>query len=202
MMSPGFIERSASRMMPLTKFETIFCRPKPRPTPIAPLNTANAVRSMPTVLSPISSASDTSTILQQVAGQRLHRRAEPRELLDPAAEQPGQASATHNSTAISSTALMTISSDSRTVPMVRAALSSTLMVGANSPVMSSAATIQAAVATSRASSASRNSSVEIAQHDPQRHQRRGNPDQPKSTPKPSADPLGRRPAAARRRPAP
>ena len=60
--SPGFIERSSSRMMPLTKFDTIFCRPKPMPTPTAPLKTANAVRSMPTALRPISSATEISAI--------------------------------------------------------------------------------------------------------------------------------------------
>ena len=47
MTSPGLIDLSASRMMPLTKFDTIFCRPKPRPTPIAPENNASAERSMP-----------------------------------------------------------------------------------------------------------------------------------------------------------
>src|SRR5437773_1160367 len=53
-------------MMPLTKFETIFCRPKPSPTPTAPLNTAKAVRSMPTVLRPITIASVTSTIFTRL----------------------------------------------------------------------------------------------------------------------------------------
>src|SRR4051794_40033384 len=66
MMSPGLIERSASRMMPLTKFETIFCKPKPSPTPIAPLNTVNAVRSIPTAFSPISSARIISAILTRL----------------------------------------------------------------------------------------------------------------------------------------
>ena len=63
MTSPGFIERSSSRMIPLTKFDTIFCRPKPRPTPTAPLKTAKAVRSMSTALRPISSATEISAIL-------------------------------------------------------------------------------------------------------------------------------------------
>ncbi len=33
--------------MPLTRLETIFCRPKPKPTPIAPENSASTDRSMP-----------------------------------------------------------------------------------------------------------------------------------------------------------
>ena len=52
--------------MPLTKFETIFCNPKPSPTPIAPLRTVNAVRSIPTALTPISSARNTSAILTRL----------------------------------------------------------------------------------------------------------------------------------------
>src|SRR5258708_3776584 len=66
MTSPGFIERSSSRMIPLTKFDTIFCRPKPMPTPTAPLKTAKAVRSMPTALRPISSATEISAILMRL----------------------------------------------------------------------------------------------------------------------------------------
>ena len=73
---------------------------------------------------------------------------------------------------------MTISSGRRSVPMVSATLSSAVVVGASSPVMSSAATIQAAVATSRASSASRRQHGRDPQHDPQRHQRGGNADKP------------------------
>ena len=33
--------------MPLTRFDTIFCKPKPRPTPTAPENSASTERSMP-----------------------------------------------------------------------------------------------------------------------------------------------------------
>jgi hypothetical protein len=51
--SPGFTDLSASRMMPLTRLDTIFCRPKPTPTPTAPENTASAEMSMPTALSTI-----------------------------------------------------------------------------------------------------------------------------------------------------
>ena len=51
--SPGLIDLSASRMMPLTRLDTIFCKPKPRPTPTAPEKNASAERSMPTVESTI-----------------------------------------------------------------------------------------------------------------------------------------------------
>ena len=48
--SPGFTDLSASRMMPLMKLATIFCRPKPMPTPAAPVKIASAERLMPTAL--------------------------------------------------------------------------------------------------------------------------------------------------------
>ncbi len=48
--SPGFTDLSASRMMPLMKLATIFCRPKPMPTPAAPEKIASAERLMPTAL--------------------------------------------------------------------------------------------------------------------------------------------------------
>ena len=48
--SPGFTDLSASRMMPLMKLATIFCRPKPIPTPAAPEKIASADRLMPTAL--------------------------------------------------------------------------------------------------------------------------------------------------------
>ena len=54
--SPGLIDLSANRMIPLTRFETIFCKPKPRPTPIAPEKNASAEKSMPTVESAIRKA--------------------------------------------------------------------------------------------------------------------------------------------------
>ena len=48
--SPGFTDLSASRMMPLMKLATIFCNPKPMPTPAAPEKIASAERLMPTAL--------------------------------------------------------------------------------------------------------------------------------------------------------
>ena len=50
-MSPGFIDLSSRMMMPLTKFDTTFCRPMPMPTPSAPEKTVSAVRSMPSAAS-------------------------------------------------------------------------------------------------------------------------------------------------------
>src|SRR6516162_6334540 len=46
--SPGFTDLSTRRMMPLMKFATIFCRPKPIPTPAAPEKIASADKLMPT----------------------------------------------------------------------------------------------------------------------------------------------------------
>ena len=60
MTSPGLIDLSASRMMPLTRFDTIFCKPKPTPTPTAPEKIASAEKSMPTEPSTISTAKVTS----------------------------------------------------------------------------------------------------------------------------------------------
>ena len=47
---------STKRMMPLMKLATIFCRPKPMPTPAAPENTVSAERLMPTAPSAIAIA--------------------------------------------------------------------------------------------------------------------------------------------------
>ena len=48
--SPGFTDLSASRITPLMKLATIFCRPKPMPTPTAPEKIASADKLMPTAL--------------------------------------------------------------------------------------------------------------------------------------------------------
>ena len=45
--SPSLIGRSISRMIPETKFCTMFCRPKPMPTDSAPATRASEERSMP-----------------------------------------------------------------------------------------------------------------------------------------------------------
>ena len=56
MRSPILIDFSSNRVMPLTKFAVIFCRPKPIPTPSAPPKTAKAVRSTPSADNVISMA--------------------------------------------------------------------------------------------------------------------------------------------------
>src|SRR4029079_3430820 len=104
MTSPGLIDLSASRMMPLTKFDTIFCSPRPTPTPIAPVNTARPDRSMPAALSPRTMATAHSQVYggrdkhdddgdrhhadpDQLAGQHLDRRRQPGGMLDAAVEE-------------------------------------------------------------------------------------------------------------------
>ena len=52
-------------MTPHTKFEKIFCHPKPRPTPKAPVNTAKAVRSIPTAERAIKNAAVIKLLLRQ-----------------------------------------------------------------------------------------------------------------------------------------
>ena len=53
MTSPGLMERSMSRTKPLTKLAAMDCRPKPNPSPMAPVSTVRAVRSTPAAFSPM-----------------------------------------------------------------------------------------------------------------------------------------------------
>ena len=187
--------------MPLTKFETIFCKPKPSPTPIAPLNTVNAVRSIPTALSPISSARNTSTILNRLRVSVWIDGLSPAMCSIRPPTSRASASAAHNRIAISSAALTTSSSDSRTVPIVSAALSSDVERRAEQPENVERRDDPGR----RRDDAGQQRVVEQqrrgAQHDPQRGQRRGNPDQPQLDIETLRDQIGRRRAAARRRPA-
>ena len=54
--SPSLTGRSISRMMPETKFDTMFCKPKPMPTDRAPATMARPERSMPAVVKATSAA--------------------------------------------------------------------------------------------------------------------------------------------------
>ena len=45
--SPGLIDLSSSRITPLTRFDTTFCKPKPIPMPMAPEKIVKLVRSKP-----------------------------------------------------------------------------------------------------------------------------------------------------------
>ena len=54
-------------MTPLIKLLTIFCKPKPMPTPSKPPNTASAGRSMPTLSIATSTAIEISTIFSDFA---------------------------------------------------------------------------------------------------------------------------------------
>ncbi len=146
MTSPGLIDLSSSRMMPLIRLETTFCRPKPRPRPTAPENTASAVRSMPTlwrasrkatvsrvIFSSLPSSTWTDGVRSCHALMRRSRRLE-------------SASAPHSSTASEITPSITSSAETRRVPRVMASESSTATVGSSSSVMLSAATVQAMIA--------------------------------------------------------
>ena len=61
MESPARIGRSASRIRPETKFDTIDCRPKPMPTESAPATSAIFCRSMPRLPSASAIAAITPT---------------------------------------------------------------------------------------------------------------------------------------------
>ena len=72
--SPGFTDLSASRMMPQMKLATIFCRPKPMPTPTAPEKIASADRLMPTALSTIDDGEHHQPQPEHLDQQHLDRR--------------------------------------------------------------------------------------------------------------------------------
>ena len=86
-MSPGLTDLSASRMTPEMKLATIFCRPKPIPTPTAPEKIANAERSMPTALSAIDDREHDQGDADQLDQQHLDRRRQVRGAGDPALDE-------------------------------------------------------------------------------------------------------------------
>ena len=147
--SPGLIDLSASRMIPLTRLETIFCRPKPRPTPTAPEKNASAEKSMPTVESAIKIAKVISTrrislpISTWIDGVRsavLRTRRSRKSLA---------AFAAHSVSISSTDVLITSSGVTRRPPITNPIESSAVMVGCSRPRMLSAAIVQADTATSR-----------------------------------------------------
>src|SRR3982750_3782646 len=71
--SPGFTDLSASRMMPLMKLATIFCRPMPMPTPAAPEKMASAEGLMPTPPRPTPPAKETQRKPGGLEEQHLDR---------------------------------------------------------------------------------------------------------------------------------
>ncbi len=107
--SPGLIDLSASRMMPLTRFDTIFCRPKPTPTPTAPEKNASAERSMPTGRQHDHHREGDQHQPDQLADQHLDRRRQVGGGLQPPVEEVASALAAH-SVSISSTVVLITSS--------------------------------------------------------------------------------------------
>ena len=69
MTSPGLIDRSISRIRPLTKLDTTFCRPNPIPTPIAPPRIAKEERSNPIVDSAMAKLITTRMVLKTLANK-------------------------------------------------------------------------------------------------------------------------------------
>ncbi len=61
-------------MMPLTKLATIFCRPKPTPTPIAPEKIASDDRLMPTAAEHDGDGGDDQQQPHHLDQQHLQRR--------------------------------------------------------------------------------------------------------------------------------
>ena len=148
MMSPGLIDLSASRMMPLTRFDTIFCKPKPMPTPMAPEKKARAERSMPTVDKVIRMAKvisrsrvtlPISTWIDGVSSAVLRTRL---------SRKSPAAFAAHSASMSRTAVLITSSGEMRRPPTTTATESSAVMAGASRPRMLSAAMVQAKTATS------------------------------------------------------
>jgi len=136
-------------MMPLTRFDTIFCKPKPIPTPIAPEKKASAERSMPTVDSVIRMAKvirssrvilPINTWIEGVRSVALCTRLSRKSLA---------AVAAHKASISSTAVLMTSSAEMRRPPMTMATESRVAIVGCRRPTMLSAAKVHAEIATSR-----------------------------------------------------
>ena len=136
-------------MIPLTRLDTIFCRPKPRPTPTAPEKKASAEKSMPTVDSAITIAKVISSrrislpISTWIEGVRsvVLRTRRSRKSLD--------ALAAHSVSISSTVVLISSSGVTRRPPITTPIESSAAMVGPSRPRMLSAASVQAETATSR-----------------------------------------------------
>ena len=95
--------------MPLTKFETIFCRPKPMPTPTAPLNTAKRGQVDADRIEADQQRHRNQCDPHEIAGQRPHRRAQRRKCWSLVSTIRARPSAIHSRMATTSTALMTSS---------------------------------------------------------------------------------------------
>jgi hypothetical protein len=108
MMSPAWIDLSISRITPLTRLLTVFWKPKPMPRPIAPPTTANAVRSMPTLLIAISTASVPNPIFSDFVSRTCAVGDKALLVRIRDSIKPATYSATDNSTASASVDLTTV----------------------------------------------------------------------------------------------
>ncbi len=148
------------------KFATIFCRPKPMPTPAAPENTVSADRLMPTALKAIAIAntirpiritlpSSTCTDGVRSPERAIWLSAKLLATLD-----------SHSATASITTSWITSSGVSRSPAKLIATESSADMAGSSCPMMLSAATSQAEIDTTRSTKGLRITEVNrrIASH--------------------------------------
>ena len=90
MMSPGLIDLSMSRMIPLIRLDTTFCKPKPIPTPSAPLNTAMRRQVDADAGQRDDDCEHDQGRLQQFAEQDLHRGRQVGQPLDMFLQNAGQ----------------------------------------------------------------------------------------------------------------
>src|SRR5882672_10812460 len=139
----GFHRLTRSRMMPLMKLATIFCKPKPIPTPAAPEKIASAERLMPTALMTTATANiirasriilTSSTWIDGVRSPDRVIRLSTKLLA---------MLVNHSATTRSTPSLISNSGVSRSPPSTTETESSASMVGSSCPSMLSAATSHA-----------------------------------------------------------
>ena len=146
--SPGFTDLSASRMMPLMKLATIFCRPIPMPTPTAPENTASAERLMPTAPSAITIATTISPIRIILTSSTWIDGVRSLDGLIRLSAKLLAMLVSQSATTSSTPSLITSSGVSRRPPSTIETESSASTAGSSWPMMLSAATSQADIDTS------------------------------------------------------
>jgi hypothetical protein len=129
-------------MIPLIRLETTFCRPKPRPRPTAPENTASAVKSMPTPCSATRNATVSRVIFKSLPRSTWTEGVRSLQSLMCRSRKPDSARAPHSRTAREITPSITSKAEMRSSPSLMARESSSATVGSSSSVMLRAATVQ------------------------------------------------------------
>src|SRR5215472_11868372 len=137
-------------MIPLNRFETVLCRPSPTPTPSAPVNSANVVRSTPMLVSASTTASVTSVVLISFPSSTRARGVISEKRVMRRSNRLEMTVAAQRSIASESTPRTIVRTDTLRPPTTIATLSSKSSVGPSRCMMLSAATTHASTAIRRA----------------------------------------------------